>query len=148
MQNHLLQALAVLAAPPGPDVRAARLAVLRAARALGPGRRARYGAGRLAGGAGVSAYAQEAGVDPARRTETAAELVLALDLPGWERTRVVLRAGKALDADRKGVLLHRRDGGRRWVEPTRRTPRAARAASSPRTSRCSTSCCGAAASCR
>jgi glucose-6-phosphate 1-dehydrogenase len=45
-------------------------------------------------------------VDPARCTETYAELVLELDTPRWAGTRFVLRAGKALAADRKGVLLH------------------------------------------
>ena len=118
VQNHLLQVLALLAMEPpsSDDVHERRLDVLRAARAAGPGRRARYGAGRLAGGARVPAYADEEGVDPARGTETAAELVLELALPRWSGTRVVLRAGKALQADRKGVLLTLRGGRQRWVE--------------------------------
>jgi glucose-6-phosphate 1-dehydrogenase len=83
-------------------------------------RRGRYTAGTLAGGVPVPGYADEAGVDPARSTETFAELVLELDSPRWAGTRFVLRAGKALAADRKGVLLHFRGaapaGDRRRVE--------------------------------
>ena len=111
VQNHLLQVLALVAMEPptgGRDLADRKVEALRAARVVGPGVRGRYTAGRLAGGAPVPDYAQERGVDPARGTETFAELVLEVDLPRWAGTRFVLRAGKALEADRKGVLLHLR----------------------------------------
>jgi glucose-6-phosphate 1-dehydrogenase len=116
LQNHVLQVLAMLAmepaAPDERDLHVAKLAVLRSVRELSPAdvavhtRRARYTAGTLAGGDRVPDYAREPGVDPARGTETLAELVLELDIPRWAGTSFVLRAGKALAADRKGVLLH------------------------------------------
>lgn len=126
LQNHLLQ-LMVLAAvelPAADDDAAlheAKLALLQAVHppsGLAPQqwtRRARYTAGRLAGddggpGRAVPDYAAEDGVDPARGTETYAEVVLEVDAPRWARTRFVLRTAKALAAGRKGVLVHLRDG--------------------------------------
>ena len=122
LQNHLLQLLALIAmelpAPPDQrDLSEAKLDALCAVRPLTPDdvatrtRRARYTSGRLAGAAGpvVPDYAQENGVDPARGTETFAELVLEVDRPRWAGTRFVLRAGKALARDRKGVLLRFRE---------------------------------------
>lgn len=125
MQNHLVQMLCVIAAPT-PDS-AGRAAVLRAVRPLSPDevrirtRRARYTAGRLADtgnadGREVPDYANEEGVDPARQTETFAEVVLELDTPQWTGTRFVLRAGKALAERRRGVLIHRRAGGTVWLD--------------------------------
>jgi glucose-6-phosphate 1-dehydrogenase len=123
MQNHLLQMLATLAQPPATAVADAvgtaadrRAAVLRAVRPLGVDevltrtRRARYTAGRLsardgADGRWVPDYGAEDGVDPSRNTETFAEVVLEIDTPQWVGTRFVLRAGKALDARRRGVLI-------------------------------------------
>jgi len=118
VQNHVLQLLALVAMelPDSAGLSAARLAALRAVRPLSPAgvasrtRRGRYAAGHLAGGGPVPDYAQEQGVDPARGTETFAELVLELDLARWAGTRFVLRAGKALAANRKGVRLHFRPG--------------------------------------
>ena len=115
VQNHVLQLLALVAMelPGERDLRETKLEALRAVRALSPDevalrtRRGRYTAGRLAGaGAQVPDYGQERGVDAARGTETYVELVLELDLPRWAGTRFVLRAGKALAAGRKGVVLH------------------------------------------
>ena len=93
LQNHMLQLLALVV---GGDERAA---ALRATRAPDPlrSRRARY-----------AGYAQEEGVDPARGTETFAEVLLAVDAPGWRDTRFRLRAGKALARGYKGVVVHRR----------------------------------------
>jgi glucose-6-phosphate 1-dehydrogenase len=54
----------------------------------------------------VPGYVDEDGVDPARGTETYAELLLELDTPRWTGTRFVLRTGKALGTPRKGVALH------------------------------------------
>ena len=120
MQNHLLQILSTIAASPSGDSAESpadrRAAVLRAVRPLSADdvrlrtRRARYGAGRLsahggADGRSVPDYRDEAGVDPSRDTETFAEVVLAIDTPQWRGTRFVLRAGKALDARRRGVLV-------------------------------------------
>ena len=91
--------------PRGPDERE-----LRDAQGRRPARRSpadvaacRYGAGRI-GDRAVPAYADEEGVDPARGTETFAEVVLELDSERWRGTRFVLRAGKALRRRRKGVV--------------------------------------------
>ena len=102
LQNHMLQLVAVLAS----DAATTKLDALRAVRPPAPGdmvrrtRRARY-----------SGYAQEDGVDPGRGTETFAEVLLDLDTPRWEGTPFRLRAGKALAARCKGVVLHRHDSG-------------------------------------
>jgi len=115
LQNHMLQLLALVAMelPGEREPGETKLEALRAVRALSPddvaarSRRGRYTAGQLAGAGGeVPDYGQEQGVDPSRGTETYVELVLELDLPRWAGTRFVLRAGKALAAGRKGVLLH------------------------------------------
>lgn len=135
VQNHVLQLLALVALelPTGTDgdLHDSTLALLRsvpllsAEQVLSRTRRGRYTAGRLVGaGTPVLDYAQEAGVDPARGTETYAELVLEVDTLRWRGTRFVLRAGKALDAPGKGVRLHPRpgvelpgcDGGPLWIE--------------------------------
>lgn len=111
MQNHILQVLCVLAMEPpaGPgerELRDAKVAALRAARAPDPERtrRARYGAGRI-GDRAVPAYADEEGVDPERATETFVEVVLELDTPRWRGTPFVLRAGKALRTRRKEAVV-------------------------------------------
>jgi glucose-6-phosphate 1-dehydrogenase len=118
MQNHMLQLLCLIAMEPPcsldeRDLRDRKVEVLRSVRPLGPDeiakrtRRARYTTGRLAGRTGrtVPAYADEEGVDPGRRTETFAEVVLELDRPRWAGTRFLLRAGKALARRRKGVVV-------------------------------------------
>jgi len=114
LQNHMLQLLALTAMEVPPDeghLHARKLDALRAARAIPPGRRARFAAGTLADGREVPAYAEEEGVDPGRRTETFAEVVLEIESPRWSGTRFVLRAGKALARQRKLVLLRFRGGG-------------------------------------
>ena len=121
MQNHMLQVLSLIAmeSPASLDERDLhdrKLAVLQATRPLGYDdvasrtRRARYTAGKLAdtgGGDGrlVPDYAQEEGVDPTRETETFAEVMLDIDNARWRGTRFRLRAGKALSARRKGVVV-------------------------------------------
>jgi glucose-6-phosphate 1-dehydrogenase len=92
LQNHML---ALLATAVSPRDRAAALRATRVPDPLGS-RRARY-----------AGYAQEDGVDPARGTETFAEVLLRVDLPGWRETRVRLRAGKGLAQGYKGVIVHR-----------------------------------------
>jgi glucose-6-phosphate 1-dehydrogenase len=122
MQNHMLQVLTLVAMelPAGQtqdELHAAKLDLLRsvpvcsAAEAPYRTRRARYTAGTLTGagatgGRAVPGYTDEDGVDPARGTETYAELLLELDTPRWTGTRFVLRTGKALGTPRKGVALH------------------------------------------
>jgi glucose-6-phosphate 1-dehydrogenase len=121
MQNHMMQILSLAAMEPPAslrenDLRDAKLDALRAVRQLRPAdatrqtRRARYTAGRLSGTGGaeerdVPAYVEEDGVDPDRRTETFAELLLELDNQRWTGTRFRLRAGKALARRRKGVVV-------------------------------------------
>jgi glucose-6-phosphate 1-dehydrogenase len=108
LQNHMLQVLCQVAMEPpaGPgerELRDAKVSALRAARVT-YSRRARYSAGRI-GDRAMPAYADEDGVDPNRGTETFAEVVLAVDTARWRGTRFVLRAGKALAARRKEVVV-------------------------------------------
>ncbi len=121
VQNHLLQILCIIAMEPPftigeRDLRDGKADVLRTVRPLTPAdaarqsRRARYTAGRLAatGGAdgrSVPAYVEEKGVDPARETETFAEIALELDSWRWAGTRFVLRTGKALSQRRKEAVV-------------------------------------------
>ncbi|GAA3628606.1 glucose-6-phosphate dehydrogenase [Kineosporia mesophila] len=119
MQNHMIQVLTVVAMElPTPatekDLRDAKIEVLRSARALPESRRARFTAGTLAvSGTDVTAYVQEDGVDPSRHTQTYAEVTMHVDQPRWSGTRFLLRAGKALANDRKGVLIRfRPESGR------------------------------------
>jgi glucose-6-phosphate 1-dehydrogenase len=120
LQNHLLQVLVLLAlelpaSGSDDDLHAAKLDLLRSLRVDSPAdlaassRRARYTAGTLPGPDGdrpVPDYTAEDGVDPARGTETHAEVVLRADTPRWAGTRFVLRTGKALGAQRKRVTVH------------------------------------------
>jgi glucose-6-phosphate 1-dehydrogenase len=121
IQNHLLQILCLIAMEPpvsltATDLQARKLDVLRSVRPLSAEqvatrtRRARYTAGRLAAtgdadGEVVPAYVEEEGVDPRRRTETFAEVVLQLDSWRWAGTEFVLRTGKALRERRKEVIV-------------------------------------------
>ena len=142
LQNHLLQVLVQLtrelpADGADDDRSTAALALLRSLRVASPAdlaactRRARYTAGTLAGpdgtgGRPVPDYVAEDGVDPARGTETHAEIAFAVDSPRWSGTSFVLRTGKALGASRKGVAVRfrtaapeRRPRGFRLVAPDR-----------------------------
>jgi glucose-6-phosphate 1-dehydrogenase len=126
IQNHLLQILALVAMEPPPslaehDLRDAKAELLRAVRPPSADdvtrctRRARYTAGLLAGDTGgngrrrAPAYVDEQGVDPARNTETFAEVELVIDNPRWRRTSFLLRSGKALRRRRKGVIVRFRE---------------------------------------
>jgi glucose-6-phosphate 1-dehydrogenase len=115
LQNHLLQILCLVAMEPPislgeRDLRDHKLEVLRSVRPLTDAdvvhrtRRARYAAGRI-GDRDVPAYTAEAGVDPARRTETFAEVELELDNWRWPGTVFRLRTGKALRRDRMEVAV-------------------------------------------
>jgi glucose-6-phosphate 1-dehydrogenase len=68
-------------------------------------RRARYGAGTVAGRA-LSAYADEAGVDPTRGTETYAEVTFRISNWRWAATPFRLRTGKAIDKERREIAVH------------------------------------------
>jgi glucose-6-phosphate 1-dehydrogenase len=114
LQNHMLQLLALIGMEPlaeGESVHERKIDVFQSVRIATTSRRARYTAGTLADGRQVGPYAEEAGVDPARCTETFAEVALRVELPRWRGTRFVLRAGKALSDRRKLIRLHFRGGG-------------------------------------
>jgi glucose-6-phosphate 1-dehydrogenase len=113
IQSHLLQVLAMLAmdAPSALDEREFRdrkAQLLRATRLAGPpaqaSRRARYTAGRI-GDRDLPDYTAEEGVDPARQTETLAEVVLHIDTWRWAGVPFRLRSGKALGRARKEAVI-------------------------------------------
>ena len=113
VQSHLLQVMALLMMDPisrvdERELRSAKAEVLRATRLRGSprvaGRRARYTAGTL-GGRELTAYTREPGVDPARRTETLAEVTLEVDTWRWAGVPVTLRSGKALGRSRKEAVV-------------------------------------------
>jgi glucose-6-phosphate 1-dehydrogenase len=114
LQNHMLQLLALVAMEPSAedgDLQARKLDALTSVQVQNGSRRGRYTAGTLDDGRVVPAYADEDGVDPARGTETFAEVRVELGTPRWNGTRFALRAGKALAHRRKLVLLRFRGGG-------------------------------------
>lgn len=113
LQNHLLQLLAIVAMEPPLAVDASSLParkadVLRAVRPPEDARtgsvRGRYTAGTAAGRA-LPDYADEDGVDPARQTETYAELTVTVENWRWAGVPFRLRTGKALGADRQEVVI-------------------------------------------
>ncbi len=114
IQSHLLQVLSLMAmeAPTtmqARNFRDATSAVLRATRIwdddpVNFSRRARYTAGEL-DGRQLRAYADEEGIDPARKTETFAELVLAIDTWRWAGVPFRVRSGKGLSAPRKEAVV-------------------------------------------
>ena len=116
VQNHLLQVLCLVAMEPPisfgeRDLRDRKVDVLRSVRPLEAEqvatrtRRARYRAGHV-GERAVPAYADEDGVEPARGTETFAEVSFELDSWRWAGTRFLMRTGKAMAEDRKEVIVH------------------------------------------
>lgn len=126
VQNHLLQVLCLLTMePPGvlrdPELRESKIALLRAVRAPGPDemavltRRARYTAGQI-GDRDLPAYLDEPGVDPARGTETFAEVTFGIDNERWSGTRFVVRTGKALGRPRMEVVARFRPVADRAAE--------------------------------
>ncbi|WP_035855346.1 glucose-6-phosphate dehydrogenase [Cryptosporangium arvum] len=114
IQSHLLQILAMLAmdAPPSLEAhefRDSKAQVLRATHVWGDdpraaSRRARYTAGTI-GDRSLPSYADEPGVDPARGTETLAEVVLAVDTWRWAGVPFRLRSGKAVGNRRKEAVV-------------------------------------------
>ena len=132
IQSHLLLVLALLAmdAPATMDAVEVRSEMARALRsthlyggsALEASRRARYTAG-VADGRVVPSYADEAGVDRARETETLAEVTVEVGTNRWAGVPFTLRSGKAMPADSAEIAIHFRPMPRylldRWpgVEP-------------------------------
>ena len=117
IQSHLLLVLALATMEPpssvnADDLRGAMAQVLRATRpwkADGTAsRRARYTAGSL-GRRKLPAYTAEPGVVPARRTETLAEITLAVDTWRWAGVPFVLRSGKAIGGPRQDVVFNLRE---------------------------------------
>jgi glucose-6-phosphate 1-dehydrogenase len=116
IQNHLLQMLALVAMEPPRsigerDLRDRKVEVLRAVSPPRPEemakmtRRARYVAGS-AGGKQLPAYADEDGVDPARGTETYADVTFRVSNWRWAGTPFRLRTGKAVGTERREIALH------------------------------------------
>lgn len=117
IQSHLLQILALTAmeAPSSvgsDDLRGAIAQVLRATRPwLRNGtasRRARYTAGKV-GRRTLPSYTSEAGVDPKLKTETLAEMTVAVDTWRWAGVPFTLRSGKAIGDARQEIILTFRD---------------------------------------
>ena len=113
IQSHLLLVLALTAMEPpasldANDLRGNMAQVLRAThvrdRKGTSSRRARYGAGTI-GSRKLPAYVKEDGVDPARGTETLAELTLEIDHWRWAGVPFILRSGKALGDTRQDILV-------------------------------------------
>jgi len=117
IQSHLLQVLAIATMEPpssvaSEDLRGAMAQSLRATRPwLKNGtesRRARYTAGKV-GRRTMPSYVSEKGVDPARGTETLAEMTVAVDTWRWDGVPFVLRSGKALGDPRQEIIFTFRD---------------------------------------
>ena len=113
IQSHLLLVLALTAMEPpasldANDLRGCMAQVLRATRSWTKNgtssRRARYVAGEIDGRM-LPAYTEEAGVDPARKTETLAEITLAIDNWRWAGVPFILRSGKALGESRQDIIV-------------------------------------------
>jgi glucose-6-phosphate 1-dehydrogenase len=114
IQSHLLQVMAVLAMEPpatlgADDLRDAKELVLRATHLYGDdprasSRRARYTAGAI-DGRSMPSYADESGVDPARETETLAEVALEVRTWRWAGVPITLRSGKAIGQRRREIVV-------------------------------------------
>lgn len=113
IQSHLLLVLALATMEPpssvhSEDLRGAMAQVLRATRPWKKdgtvSRRARYTAGKV-GRRAMPAYTAEQGVDPARKTETLAEMTVAIDTWRWAGVPIVLRSGKALGEPKQEIVL-------------------------------------------
>jgi glucose-6-phosphate 1-dehydrogenase len=123
IQSHLLQVLAIVAMEPPAtldevDLRDATAAVLRATRLwnddpVGSTRRARYTAGTV-GDRRMPSYVDEEGVDPARDTETLAEITCEVRTARWAGVPITLRSGKALGDPAREIVVR--------VKPVRHVP--------------------------
>jgi glucose-6-phosphate 1-dehydrogenase len=118
IQSHLMQVLSFVAmeAPAevtGLELRDKTAAVLRAVRLWGDdpaasSRRARYTAGNV-GGVDIPDYVSEEGVEPARMTETLAQVTVVVRNQRWSGVPFTLRSGKALGQRRKEIVVTFRD---------------------------------------
>ncbi|MCS5734954.1 glucose-6-phosphate dehydrogenase [Herbiconiux daphne] len=114
IQSHLLQVMAVVAMEPPAtlgqdDVRDAKELALRATHVWADdpttsSRRARYTAGTIDGKT-LPSYVDEEGVDPARKTDTLAEVTLEISTWRWKGVPITLRSGKALGARRREIVV-------------------------------------------
>ncbi|MFD1713912.1 glucose-6-phosphate dehydrogenase [Amnibacterium flavum] len=119
LQSHLLQVLSIVAmeAPASideEDFRSATAQVLNATSIWSgepvlpgtdqPSRRARYTAGKI-DGRSLPSYVDEEGVDPARETETLAEIAVEVKTRRWAGTPFILRSGKAIGEPRRQVEI-------------------------------------------
>lgn len=112
IQSHLLLVLALVTMEPplsvhAHDLRDTLQLALRAMRvedATTSTRRARYTAGSV-DGRELPAYAEEHGIDPARQTETLAEVGVSIDNWRWAGIPFLLRSGKALGSQRKEIAI-------------------------------------------
>jgi glucose-6-phosphate 1-dehydrogenase len=119
IQNHLLQ-LASLVGMEAPatmterDLRDRKVEFLRAVRRASRDEvvqdtvRARYAAGAV-GDEELPSYVDEEGVDPARGTETFAEVTLHVDNWRWADVPFILRTGKAIGHPRREIVVRYRD---------------------------------------
>lgn len=115
LQSHLLQMLAMFSMEEPSridhvEVRDMIAHVLRSTSIKGgdprsASRRARYTAGREED-EDVPDYIAEKGVDPARKTETLAEVVVEVDNSRWAGVPFLLRSGKALDRTAFEIVAH------------------------------------------
>ena len=122
IQSHSLQVLSLLTmdAPStlqARDLRGGKAQVLRATRIwrddpISCSRRARYTAGEV-DGRRLPSYIDEPDVDPARGTETLAEVLVSVDTWRWAGVPFRLRAGKALGTPRKEIVITFRQP--RWI---------------------------------
>lgn len=115
VQNHLLQLMSLVAMEPPlsmgqADLRNRKVDVLRAVRTMDREDvethtvRGRYTAGEVEE-APVRTYTEVDGVQPERGTETYTEVVLQIDNWRWAGVPFRLRTGKALDHDRREVVI-------------------------------------------
>lgn len=118
IQSHLLQVLSVVAMEPPSQIsdrelRDAKSAVLRATRLWGEDvgtttRRGRYLAGEI-NGRQIPAYVDEPGVDPARETETLAQITVEVVNQRWAGVPFTLRSGKALSQTDRRIVVTFKD---------------------------------------
>jgi glucose-6-phosphate 1-dehydrogenase len=114
IQSHLLQVLAIVAMEPPSslhetDLRDATTAALRATHVwddnpVRSSRRARYTSGTC-DGREMPAYADEDGVDPARETETLAEVAFEVRTARWSGVPFTLRSGKGIGSATHEIVL-------------------------------------------
>jgi glucose-6-phosphate 1-dehydrogenase len=118
IQSHLLQvmALVTMEAPAriGPvELRDMTTQALRATEPWGgdfvtSSHRAQYVAGTI-GDRQVPDYTAEPGVDPARHTETLAQVTLEVHNERWAGVPITLRSGKSIGSARKAIIVSFRD---------------------------------------